>query len=67
MRSAQDFSDRVALNPEKFGRKAKIVQIDIDKSEISKNVAVDKNCVGDVKEFLQKSAIHRRKEASGMA
>lgn len=49
------FSDRVALNPEKFGRKAKIVQIDIDKSEISKNVAVDKNCVGDVKEFLQRA------------
>lgn len=49
------FSDRVALNPEKFGRKAKIVQVDIDKSEISKNVAVDKNCVGDVKEFLQRA------------
>lgn len=49
------FSDRVALNPEKFGRRAKIVQIDIDKSEINKNVMVDKSCIGDVKEFLQRA------------
>ncbi len=47
------FSDRVALNPQKFGRKAKIVQVDIDKSEINKNVTVDKSCVGDVRDFLQ--------------
>lgn len=47
------FSDRVALNPEKFGRKAKIVQVDIDRSEIGKNVGVDRSCVGDVKDFLQ--------------
>ena len=46
------FSDRVALNPDKFAKKAKIVQIDIDKSEINKNVLIDKSCVGDVKEFL---------------
>lgn len=46
------FSDRVALNPDKFAKKAKIVQIDIDKSEINKNVLIDKACVGDVKEFL---------------
>jgi len=47
------FSDRVALNPQKFGRRAKIVQVDIDKSEINKNVIVDKSCVGDVRDFLQ--------------
>lgn len=46
------FSDRVALNPEKFARRAKIVQIDIDRSEINKNVMIDKCCIGDVKEFL---------------
>ncbi len=46
------FSDRVALTPEKFGRRAKIVQVDIDRSEINKNVMIDKCCVGDVKEFL---------------
>ena len=32
------FSDRVALDPETFAQKAKIVQIDIDRSEINKNV-----------------------------
>ena len=36
------FSDRVALTPEKFGRRAKIVQVDIDRSEINKNVMIDK-------------------------
>ena len=49
------FSDRVALNPEKFARRAKIVQVDIDKSEINKNVIIDKCCVGDVKEFLTRA------------
>ena len=46
------FSDRVALNPEKFARRAKIIQVDIDKSEINKNVDIDKCCVGDIKDFL---------------
>lgn len=49
------FSDRVALNPDKFAKRAKIVQIDIDRSEINKNVDVDKCCVGDVKEFLTRA------------
>ena len=35
------FSDRVALRPEGFARRAKVVQIDIDESEIGKNVAAD--------------------------
>ncbi len=48
------FSDRVALNPNKFARKAKKVQVDIDKSEINKNVLVDKSVISDVKDFLQK-------------
>lgn len=52
------FSDRVALNPDKFAKKAKIVQIDIDKSEINKNVMIDKACVGDVKEFLIRALPH---------
>ncbi len=46
------FSDRVALNPKRFGRKAKIVHVDIDRSEVNKNVIIDKACVGDMKEFL---------------
>lgn len=48
------FSDRVALNPEKFARRAKIVQVDIDRSEINKNVIIEKCCVGDIRDFLTK-------------
>ena len=49
------FSDRVALNPDRFGHRAKIVQVDIDKSEVNKNVVIDKAVVGDVKDFLTKA------------
>ena len=48
------FSDRVALNTEKFARRARIVQVDVDISEINKNVMVDRYCVGDTKDFLKK-------------
>ncbi len=47
------FSDRVALNPRKFAKRAAIVQIDIDESEINKNILVNYSIVGDVKEVLQ--------------
>ncbi|MDD6815385.1 MAG: biosynthetic-type acetolactate synthase large subunit [Firmicutes bacterium] len=46
------FSDRVALNPAAFAKNAKRVQVDIDKSEINKNVTVDVSAVCDVKDFL---------------
>ncbi len=46
------FSDRVALNPDKFGKRAIKVQVDIDASEINKNVIVDYGVTADVKEFL---------------
>lgn len=46
------FSDRVALNTEKWGKRAKIIQVDIDYSEMNKNIMVDKIYVGDIKEFL---------------
>ena len=46
------FSDRVALNPNKFARRAKIVHIDIDPSEIGKNVEVDASIIGDVRAVL---------------
>jgi len=49
------FSDRVAQNPQKWARKARILQVDIDNSEINKNVMVEKNCVGDIKDFLIKA------------
>ncbi|NVF12123.1 biosynthetic-type acetolactate synthase large subunit [Anaerococcus sp. AGMB00486] len=48
------FSDRVALNTKKFAKDAKIIHIDIDKSEIDKNIFVDFGLVGDVKEILNK-------------
>ena len=46
------FSDRVALNPDKFGHNARIVHIDIDPGEINKNIIADYSIVGDVKEVL---------------
>ena len=47
------FSDRVALNPDKFAAKAKIIQIDIDPSELGKNVDVDLSLTGDASYILQ--------------
>ncbi len=46
------FSDRVTLSAKKFARKAKIIQIDIDKSEIDKNVKTDYSVIGDVSQVL---------------
>ena len=40
------FSDRVALNPKTFAKNATIIQIDIDASELGKNVDVDLAIVG---------------------
>ena len=47
------FSDRVATEPETFASQAKIVHIDIDRSEINKNVKTDHHIVGDAKEVLR--------------
>ena len=46
------FSDRVATDPATFASQAKIVQIDIDQSEIDKNVLTDLHIVGDAKAIL---------------
>ena len=46
------FSDRVAGDREKFGEQAKIVQLEIDKKEINKNVKVNEYVLGDVKDAL---------------
>ena len=48
------FSDRIIGNSSKFAVKSNIVHIDIDSSEIGKNVAVYKGIVGDAKEVLKK-------------
>ncbi len=48
------FSDRVALDAKRFAPGAKIVQVDIDPSEINKNVRVDHAVVGDIGLVLHK-------------
>ncbi len=47
------FTDRVALQPETFAAQAKIVQIDIDRSEIDKNVLTDHHIVGNARRVLE--------------
>ncbi len=46
------FSDRIALKLDTFARNAKVVQIDIDRAEIDKNVRCDHHIVGDAKQVL---------------
>ncbi len=48
------FSDRVAGDREKFCKDAKIIQLDIDKAEINKNVRIDCCLLGDLKDTLGK-------------
>ena len=48
------FSDRVIGNPQTFLSKAKIIQIDVDASEINKNIVVDHCIEGDAKLVLRK-------------
>ncbi|MFI3226372.1 MAG: biosynthetic-type acetolactate synthase large subunit [Clostridia bacterium] len=47
------FDDRVAGNRKSFGKNAKIIHIDIDRSEHNKNVMVDLSICGDAKNVLQ--------------
>ena len=47
------FSDRVALSPDRFAPKAKVIQIDIDPSEMGKNVDLDMSITGDAAYVLQ--------------
>jgi acetolactate synthase-1/2/3 large subunit len=46
------FDDRVTGNLEKFGKQAKVIHIEIDRSEIDKNVKTDVAVLGDAKEVL---------------
>ena len=46
------FSDRVALDPATFAAQAKIVQIDIDRAEIDKNVITDHHIIGSARRVL---------------
>ncbi len=47
------FSDRVALHPVTFAKQAKIVQIDIDRAEIDKNVLTDHHIIGSARRVLE--------------
>ena len=46
------FDDRVTGNLEKYAKQAKIIHIELDPSEINKNVQVDIGVLGDAKEAL---------------
>lgn len=46
------FSDRVALNRDKFAAGKTVIQIDIDNAELGKNVPVTYAVLGDVREAL---------------
>ncbi|MCT4564625.1 MAG: biosynthetic-type acetolactate synthase large subunit [Maledivibacter sp.] len=48
------FSDRVVGNVNKFAPQAKVIHIDIDRTEISKNKKANLSIIGDVKEILGK-------------
>ncbi len=47
------FSDRVALDPRSFAKQARIVQIDIDRAEINKNVPTSHHIIGDARRVLE--------------
>ncbi len=47
------FSDRVALNRDKFAKDKKVIQIDIEDAEINKNIGVDVAVMADLKEALK--------------
>lgn len=48
------FSDRVIGNAERFAKRAKIIQIDVDPAEINKNIVVSESIIGDIKEVLKR-------------
>ncbi len=47
-------SDRVTGNTKNFAKNAKILQLDIDRAEVNKNVVVDASVIGDIKEILKR-------------
>ncbi|MCR5666157.1 MAG: biosynthetic-type acetolactate synthase large subunit [Eubacterium sp.] len=46
------FSDRVFGNAKSFAANAQILQIDVDPAEINKNIKIDAQIIGDIKEVL---------------
>lgn len=48
------FNDRVTGDTQRFGKNAKIVQIDIDAAEINKNVRTAHHVLGDIRQVLRR-------------
>ena len=48
------FSDRVLGNPNKFAKQAQVLQFDVDPAEINKNVVVNAEVIGDIREILER-------------
>ncbi|HTV56871.1 MAG TPA: biosynthetic-type acetolactate synthase large subunit [Terriglobia bacterium] len=63
------FDDRVTGRLKDFATKARKIQIDVDPSEIGKNVPVDIGLVGDARETLRAliDAVKRRQTASSLS
>ena len=52
------FDDRITGNPKAFATRSKKIHVDIDPSEIGKNIDVDVPIVGDLKRVLQQLNTH---------
>lgn len=48
------FSDRVTGNTQTFSASSKVIHIDVDKTEFSKNIAADLTVLGDLKDTMTK-------------
>ena len=62
------FNDRITGDLNEFAPKAKIVHIDVDPSEINKNIKADASIIGDMKEVLIRlnSALTKQDHADWM-
>lgn len=56
------FSDRVIGNPDKFAASAKVIQIDIDETEVSKNIKSQLSIIGDLNIILNELLTHVNKK-----
>lgn len=63
------FSDRGTGNTKKYARNAKIIHIDIDASELCKNIPVELGLTGSMKEILSKitAAVSKQQHPAWMA
>lgn len=56
------FSDRVVGNAKKFAKNAKVLQIDVDRAEINKNIVTYSSIIGDIKIVLEKLNVKLEKQ-----